>query len=69
MEKNFVDGMGNFLKAESANLEKIPYKRVLAIGDIHGHYSEFISLYNKLEVTDNDLVILLGDLIQGGMKI
>ena len=66
MEKNFVDGMGNFLKAESANLEKIPYKRVLAIGDIHGHYSEFISLYNKLEVTDNDLVILLGDLIQGG---
>jgi len=66
MEKNFVAGMEEFLKKESANLEKIPYKRVLAIGDIHGHYSEFISLYEKLKVTDEDLVILLGDLIQGG---
>lgn len=66
MEKNFVVGMEEFLKKESESLKKIPYKRVLAIGDIHGHYSEFISLYKKLEVTDEDLIILLGDLIQGG---
>ncbi len=63
---NYVDGMKDFLKAESVNLEKIPYKRVLAVGDIHGHFTEFMNLFNKLDVSDDDLVILLGDLIKGG---
>ena len=42
------------------------YKRILVIGDIHGHYKKFISLYKKLEVTDDDLVIYLGDYIDRG---
>ena len=47
---------------------KIPYKRVLAVGDIHGHFSEFMTLYKKLNVSDEDLLILLGDLIEGGKE-
>ena len=42
------------------------FKRILVIGDIHGHYKKFISLYKKLEVTDDDLVIYLGDYIDRG---
>ena len=42
------------------------FKRVLVIGDIHGHYKKFISLYKKLNVTDEDLVIFLGDYIDRG---
>ena len=41
------------------------YSRVLVIGDIHGNYTRFMSMYQKLEVTDNDLLIFLGDYIQG----
>lgn len=63
---NYVDGMNDFLKTESEKISKIPYKRILAIGDIHGHFTEFMTLFNKLDVSDDDLVILLGDLMQGG---
>ena len=60
------------MKTTVAGLEKysgaakIPYKRVLAVGDIHGHFSKFMTLYKKLNVSDEDLLILLGDLIKGG---
>ena len=42
------------------------YNRILVIGDIHGHYKKFISLYNQLNVTDKDLIIFLGDYIDRG---
>ena len=64
--KNYVEGMNEFLKAESKNISKISYKRVLVVGDIHGHFTEFMSLYGKLNVSSDDLLILLGDLIKGG---
>ena len=41
------------------------YRRVLAIGDIHGQFSRFCSMYEKLGVTDDDLVIFLGDYYEG----
>ncbi len=63
---NYVDGMKEFLKSDAVDTSKIPYKRVLAVGDVHGHFTEFISLYNKLDFSDDDLLILLGDLITGG---
>lgn len=63
---NYVAGMADFLNSGAVDKSKIPYKRVLAVGDIHGHFTEFMSLYNKLNMSDDDLLILLGDLIQGG---
>lgn len=64
--ENYVDGMKTFLNSEAVDTSKIPYKRILAVGDIHGHFSEFMTLYNKLNVSEDDLLILLGDLIEGG---
>lgn len=64
--ENYVDGMKTFLNSEAVDTSKIPYKRILAVGDIHGHFSEFMTLYKKLNVSEDDLLILLGDLIEGG---
>ena len=41
------------------------YERLLTIGDIHGHFTKFMTLFNKLDFTDKDLLILLGDLVSG----
>ena len=41
------------------------YSRLLAIGDIHGQFSRFMSMYEKVGVNDDDLVIFLGDYIEG----
>ena len=40
------------------------YRRVLAVGDIHGQFDKLISLFKKVEVKRNDLVIFLGDYIK-----
>ena len=42
--------------------------RILAIGDIHGNFTKFMSMYNKIEVTDRDIVIFLGDYIDRGSE-
>ena len=42
------------------------YKRVLAIGDIHGEFEKFMSMYEKIRATENDLIIFLGDYIDRG---
>jgi len=41
------------------------YARVLAVGDIHGQFSRFRSMWAKVGVNDDDLVIFLGDYIEG----
>ncbi len=45
------------------------YKRILAVGDIHGKFNELKSLWRKLSVTDNDLIIFLGDYIDRGENV
>ena len=42
--------------------------RIIAIGDIHGHFDKFQSLWNQLKVTDDDQVIFLGDYIDRGTQ-
>ena len=44
------------------------YKRILVIGDIHGQYLRFRSMYDKVNVSDEDLVIYLGDYIDRGFE-
>ena len=44
------------------------YKRVLAFGDIHGHFSKFMTLYERVGVTDEDFAIFLGDYIDRGSE-
>ncbi|MBR1579623.1 MAG: metallophosphoesterase [Selenomonadaceae bacterium] len=44
------------------------YKRVLAFGDMHGHFSKFMTLYERVGVTDEDFAIFLGDYIDRGTE-
>lgn len=46
---------------------KCPYRRVLAVGDIHGMSGRFFSLMDKVDFKpEDDLLILLGDYIDRG---
>jgi len=40
--------------------------RLIAIGDIHGCFQEFAELIERLELTKDDQLILLGDLVNRG---
>ena len=40
--------------------------RLWVIGDIHGYYDSFLRLVSKLNLDDGDLVISIGDMIDGG---
>ena len=42
-----------------------PYHRIFCIGDIHAAFDKLISLWKKLNVTENHLVIFLGDYLYG----
>lgn len=45
------------------------YKRVFAIGDIHGQYDKLVDLWNKINFNDKeDFAIFLGDYIDRGKK-
>ena len=44
------------------------YKRILAVGDIHGCFEKLISLWKKISVTPEDLVIFLGDYVDRGRE-
>ena len=40
--------------------------RIIAIGDIHGCHQEFAELLDKLELTKDDRLVLVGDLVNRG---
>ncbi len=39
---------------------------VWIVGDIHGYYDSFVKLVSKLKLNDGDLLISIGDMIDGG---
>lgn len=42
-----------------------PYKRILAIGDVHASFDKLTDLWQKISATDDDLIIFLGDYLYG----
>lgn len=46
-----------------------PYKRIWAIGDVHGNFTRLMSLWQKLNVMDDSLAIFLGDYIDRGAEV
>ena len=65
MSENFI----NNAKEIIPSVNDTPYKRILAVGDIHGKFNALKSLWKKLHVTDDDLVIFLGDYVDRGEGI
>lgn len=63
--KNFVSGMETAIPFVNDS----PYKRIIAIGDVHGCFDKLMSLWKKLEVTNNDLLIFLGDYVDRGTQV
>ena len=46
------------------------YRRILAVGDIHGHFEKFRSAYEKAKVdASDDLLVFLGDYIDRGPSV
>ena len=64
LEKNFIDRANEL----TPPVNDTPYKRILAIGDIHANFDGLISLWEKISVTADDLVIFLGDYIDRGKQ-
>ncbi|MBR6712508.1 MAG: metallophosphoesterase [Selenomonadaceae bacterium] len=42
-----------------------PYKRLIAIGDVHAAFDKLQSLWQKLSVEEGDLILFLGDYLYG----
>ena len=64
-EKNFINNAEEIIPSKNDT----PYKRILAIGDCHGCYDKLMSLWGKISVREDDLVIFLGDYIDRGDKV
>ncbi|WP_235526339.1 metallophosphoesterase family protein [Nostoc piscinale] len=41
--------------------------RTIAVGDIHGCYEELLQLLSKVEITEEDCLICLGDIVDRGV--
>ena len=66
----FEGGWAVICKA-SGKEELIPmeYRRIFAIGDMHGHFSRLLSVFHKIDFDPaQDLLILLGDYIDRGQE-
>ncbi len=64
-EKFFIDGAEKIIPSVNDS----PYKRIIAIGDVHGKFSKLESLIKKISVTDEDLIIVCGDFIDRGNEV
>jgi len=44
------------------------YKRIIVIGDLHGHYMPLLKMLDKLKLNDGDLAVFIGDYIDRGYE-
>jgi serine/threonine protein phosphatase 1 len=44
------------------------YTRIIAVGDLHGHYEPLARLLPKLEFGERDLLVFIGDYVDRGME-
>lgn len=58
--------MDKLAKVRTINLEK--YRRVIAVSDLHGDYDGFCELLDKVKFTENDALIIVGDILEKGQQ-
>ena len=61
-----MDKVGKVMKAVVKRISIEKNKRIIAISDIHGNLSLFKRLLKKIGYTKDDVLILVGDLIEKG---
>ena len=61
--------MANFIKNLAPKINDSGWRRVIAIGDIHGNFDRLANLWDKLDATADDLIIFLGDYVDRGAKV
>jgi len=42
------------------------YRRTIVVGDIHGCFTEFISLLKLIDFSSDDLLVVVGDFVDRG---
>lgn len=60
-ERKFINNVDEIIPSKNDS----PYRRILAIGDVHAAFDKLQSLWKKISVADDDLVIFLGDYLYG----
>lgn len=57
-----------FIDKNKGPHEAEKYKRILAVGDIHGNFSKLINVLKKVKLNSNDFLIFLGDYTDRGTE-
>lgn len=56
--------MKEYAKVKTVNLDK--YKRVIAVSDLHGDYAGFCELLDNVKFTEEDALVIVGDILEKG---
>ncbi len=58
--------MTHQIKTSIENIHVEPGQRILAVSDIHGHPDRLVQLLRQLHYSANDILVIVGDLIEKG---
>ncbi|MDE7223137.1 MAG: metallophosphoesterase, partial [Acetatifactor sp.] len=58
--------MAHRIKTTIQEIEAGPGQRLLVVSDIHGHLDRFIQLLRRMHYSGDDILVLVGDLIEKG---
>ena len=47
-------------------IEAAPGQRIIAVSDVHGHLNHMIRLLRKVNYTGNDILVIVGDIVDKG---
>ena len=61
--------MADFVKNFAPAVNDTKFRRIIAIGDVHGNFDRLANLWDKLDATADDLIIFLGDYVDRGAKV
>lgn len=54
------------MKDKKVNIDTSEYSNIYVTSDIHGHYNEFLAMLDKIEFSNSDLLVVIGDTIDRG---
>ena len=58
--------MAHRIRTTIQQIEAKPGQRLLVVSDIHGHLDRFIQLLRQMHYSGDDILVLVGDLIEKG---